>query len=106
MLAGLVNRTKVFAMEKILWRATRGNVLFQTVPSREQFREVGSSEMVEKDAFAVFFQGERTKQKIQKICESFGGIIPIPLLLRLTTSQQRSTPFPIRRSSARNYWSK
>ena len=73
MVTGLVNRTKVFSMEKILWRATRGNMLFQTTPSRQQFREAGSSEMVEKDAFAVFFQGDRTRQKIQKICESFGG---------------------------------
>lgn len=76
MVAGLVNRTKIFSMEKILWRATRGNMLFQTVPSREQFREAGSSEMVEKDAFAVFFQGERTRMKIVKICESFGGASP------------------------------
>ena len=73
MVAGLVNRTKIFTMEEILWRATRGNMLFQTVPSREEFREAGSSEMVEKDAFAVFFQGERTRMKIVKISESFGG---------------------------------
>jgi len=41
----------------------------------EKIKEPSSSEYVDKNVFIIFFQGERSQQKIKKICESFGANI-------------------------------
>mmetsp|Transcript_38329 Transcript_38329/g.89254 ORF Transcript_38329/g.89254 Transcript_38329/m.89254 type:complete len:969 (-) Transcript_38329:211-3117(-) len=55
-----------------LFRATRGNMLLK-------HEEIGvildpsKSEMVQKSVFIVFFSGERSKVKVDKIVDSYGG---------------------------------
>ncbi|XP_047942401.1 V-type proton ATPase subunit a3 [Salvia hispanica] len=72
-ITGLVPREKSMAFERILFRATRGNVYLKQVAVDEPVVDPVSGDKVEKNVFAVFFSGERAKNKILKICEAFGA---------------------------------
>ncbi|XP_027356155.1 V-type proton ATPase subunit a3-like isoform X2 [Abrus precatorius] len=72
-LAGLVPREKSMAFERILFRATRGNVFLRQVIVEEPVTDPVSGEQVEKNVFVVFYTGEKAKGKILKICEAFGA---------------------------------
>ncbi|KAK4424116.1 V-type proton ATPase subunit a3 [Sesamum alatum] len=72
-ITGLVPREKSMAFERILFRATRGNVFLKQAVVDEPVIDPVSGEKVEKNVFAVFFSGERAKNKILKICEAFGA---------------------------------
>ncbi|KAK4401500.1 V-type proton ATPase subunit a3 [Sesamum angolense] len=72
-ITGLVPRDKSMAFERILFRATRGNVLLKQATVDEPVIDPVSGEKVEKNVFVVFFSGERAKNKILKICEAFGA---------------------------------
>lgn len=70
---GLVAKSKAAAFERILFRATRGNLFFKQAPVEEPVVDPATAEKVEKIVFVVFFSGERAKMKIMKICEAFGA---------------------------------
>ncbi|KAL0376176.1 UNVERIFIED_CONTAM: V-type proton ATPase subunit a3 [Sesamum calycinum] len=72
-ITGLVTREKSMAFERILFRATRGNVFLKQAVVDEPVIDPVSGEKVEKNVFVVFFSGERAKNKILKICEAFGA---------------------------------
>ncbi|KAL0356671.1 UNVERIFIED_CONTAM: V-type proton ATPase subunit a3 [Sesamum calycinum] len=72
-ITGLVPRDKSMAFERILFRATRGNVFLKQATVDEPVIDPVSGEKVEKNVFVVFFSGERAKNKILKICEAFGA---------------------------------
>ncbi|KAA3468087.1 V-type proton ATPase subunit a3-like [Gossypium australe] len=70
---GLVSRGKSMAFERILFRATRGNVFLKQVPIEAPITDPVSGEKMEKNVFMVFYSGERAKNKIHKICDAFGA---------------------------------
>ncbi|KAK5843905.1 hypothetical protein PVK06_000040 [Gossypium arboreum] len=70
---GLVSRGKSMAFERILFRATRGNVFLEQVPIEAPITDPVSGEKMEKNVFMVFYSGERAKNKILKICDAFGA---------------------------------
>ncbi|KAB2094971.1 hypothetical protein ES319_A01G003300v1 [Gossypium barbadense] len=70
---GLVSRGKSMALERILFRATRGNVFLEQVPIEAPITDPVSGEKMEKNVFMVFYSGERAKNKILKICDAFGA---------------------------------
>ncbi|KAL4555595.1 hypothetical protein LXL04_038219 [Taraxacum kok-saghyz] len=72
-LAGLVAKGKSMAFERILFRATRGNVFLRQSSVDEAVVDPSSGEKVEKNVFLVFYSGERAKNKVLKICEAFGA---------------------------------
>ncbi|EXB63575.1 Vacuolar proton translocating ATPase 100 kDa subunit [Morus notabilis] len=72
-LTGLVPREKSMAFERILFRATRGNIFLKQTVVEDPVTDPVSREKVEKNVFLVFFSGERAKNKILKICEAFGA---------------------------------
>ncbi|WOG82338.1 hypothetical protein DCAR_0101501 [Daucus carota subsp. sativus] len=72
-LTGLVPKAKSMAFERILFRATRGNVLLRLSFVEQPVVDPASGEKVIKNVFAVFFSGERAKSKILKICDAFGA---------------------------------
>lgn len=72
-LTGLVPKEKTMAFERILFRATRGNVFLKQAAVDEPVIDPVSGEKADKNVFAVFFSGERAKNKILKICEAFGA---------------------------------
>lgn len=71
--AGVVDKTKVNAFERVLFRATRGNcfVRFSEIPESLFDPTVGYS--VHKSAFMVFFSGTQVKSKVSKICSAFAA---------------------------------
>ncbi|KAK6939398.1 V-type ATPase, V0 complex, 116kDa subunit family [Dillenia turbinata] len=70
---GLIPREKSMAFERILFRATRGNLYLNQVAVSDPVVDPASGEKVEKNVFVVFYSGETAKNKILKICESFGA---------------------------------
>ncbi|KAI3679215.1 hypothetical protein L2E82_51589 [Cichorium intybus] len=72
-LTGLVPKEKAMAFERILFRATRGNVFLRQAPLEEPVVDPTSGQKVQKNVFAVFFSGERVKSKIVKISDAFGA---------------------------------
>lgn len=70
---GLVPRDKSMAFERILFRATRGNVLMKQNVVEEPVSDPVQGEKVEKNVFIVFYSGERAKNKVLKICDAFGA---------------------------------
>ncbi|KAL6967357.1 V-type proton ATPase subunit a1 [Sarracenia purpurea var. burkii] len=78
-ISGIISKSTVLRFERMLFRATRGNMFFNQAPTDERILDPVSSEMVEKMVFVVFFSGEQAKTKILKICEAFGAnCFPVP----------------------------
>ncbi|KAK0575468.1 hypothetical protein LWI29_001122 [Acer saccharum] len=71
--SGLVPREKSMGFERILFRATRGNVFLKQSVVEKPVTDPVSGEKVEKNVFVVFYSGERAKNKILKICDAFGA---------------------------------
>ncbi|KAK8956628.1 Vacuolar proton ATPase a3 [Platanthera zijinensis] len=72
-LSGLVPKEKSMAFERILFRATRGNMFLKQVPVDEPVNDPVSGEKIAKNVFVIFYSGERAKTKILKICQAFGA---------------------------------
>ncbi|KAL9244714.1 hypothetical protein vseg_018459 [Gypsophila vaccaria] len=78
-ICGIICKSKVLRFERMLFRATRGNLLFNQSPAEVYITDPTSSEVVEKTVFVVFFSGEQARMKILKICEAFGAnCYPVP----------------------------
>ena len=54
-----------------LFRATRGNLLLKYEDIESPFKDPVTDEEVQKSVFIVFFSGERSRQKVDKICDSY-----------------------------------
>uniref|UniRef100_A0A0C9RVH1 V-type proton ATPase subunit a n=1 Tax=Wollemia nobilis TaxID=56998 RepID=A0A0C9RVH1_9CONI len=72
-ISGLVPKARAIPFERILFRATRGNMYLKQAAVEEPVIDPMSGEKVEKVVFVVFFSGERARTKILKICEAFGA---------------------------------
>ncbi|XP_062081978.1 V-type proton ATPase subunit a1 isoform X2 [Humulus lupulus] len=78
-ISGIICKSKGLSFERMLFRATRGNMLFNQAPADEDIMDPLSTDMVEKMVFVVFFSGEQARTKILKICEAFGAsCYPVP----------------------------
>ncbi|XP_057473311.1 V-type proton ATPase subunit a1-like [Actinidia eriantha] len=77
--SGIISKSKVLRFERMLFRATRGNMLFNQASADERILDPISTERIEEMVFVVFFSGEQAKTKILKICEAFGAnCYPVP----------------------------
>ncbi|KAH7435569.1 hypothetical protein KP509_06G069800 [Ceratopteris richardii] len=72
-ITGLIDKKKIESFQRILFRATRGNMFFKKAPIKEPMLDPRTNEMVEKVFFLLFFSGEQAKTKIIKICETYGA---------------------------------
>ncbi|KAL0460248.1 UNVERIFIED_CONTAM: V-type proton ATPase subunit a1, partial [Sesamum latifolium] len=78
-ISGIICKSKVLRFERMLFRTTRGNMLFNQAPTDDQILDPATNELVEKIVFVVFFSGEQARVKILKICEAFGAnCYPVP----------------------------
>ncbi|CAH9075141.1 unnamed protein product [Cuscuta europaea] len=78
-ISGIICKSKVLTFERMLFRATRGNMLFNQTPAEYEITDPASNEMIEKIVFVVFFSGEQARTKILKICDAFGAsCYPVP----------------------------
>ncbi|XP_039031208.1 V-type proton ATPase subunit a1-like [Hibiscus syriacus] len=77
--SGIICKSKALRFERMLFRATRGNMLFNQAPASEEIMDPLTGEMVEKTVFVVHFSGEQARTKILKICEAFAAnCYPVP----------------------------
>lgn len=68
---GVIKRDRVPVFERMLWRISRGNVLFKQTEIKDPLIDVASGGKVNKSVFIIFFQGEQLRNKVKKICEGF-----------------------------------
>eukprot|EP00003_Mantamonas_plastica_P008689 TRINITY_DN1772_c0_g2_i3.p2 TRINITY_DN1772_c0_g2~~TRINITY_DN1772_c0_g2_i3.p2 ORF type:complete len:603 (-),score=217.17 TRINITY_DN1772_c0_g2_i3:23-1831(-) len=59
--------------ERVLWRATRGNLFMKQAEIEQVTYDPQTNQEVEKNVFMIFSQGERIRNKIRKICDSFNA---------------------------------
>ena len=71
--AGLLPSAQMARFERLLFRATRGNMILRQRATEYPMRDPGTGEDVAKTMFVIFFQGETLQEKVTKICESFGA---------------------------------
>lgn len=72
---GVIPRSKVVILEKILWRALRGNLLFISNEIEDPIYDPHTKEFVDKNVFIVFSHGSQIIQRIIKIAESLDADI-------------------------------
>ena len=70
-IAGVILSSKVISFERILFRATRGNMFLKQSQILGTVIDPTSGERCEKTVCVIFFAGERAREKIIKICEAF-----------------------------------
>lgn len=71
-IAGTVADSRRAGFERLLFRATRGNLLYRDAPVG-RLADPATGEEAEKHVFVVFFAGERARAKALKICEAYGA---------------------------------
>ncbi|XP_011178117.2 V-type proton ATPase 116 kDa subunit a 1 [Zeugodacus cucurbitae] len=69
--AGLLNRERSFAFERMLWRISRGNIYVKRADLEEPLTDPRTGLEVYKTVFVVFYQGEQLNMRIKKVCNGF-----------------------------------
>lgn len=67
---GVIARSKVSVLERILWRVLRGNLFMKTEELDQKLFDSGSKQFVDKNCFIIFSHGQMILSRIRKICES------------------------------------
>lgn len=76
---GVINRERVPAFERMLWRISRGNVFLRQSELDEPLEDPATGNEIYKTAFVAFFQGEQLKNRIKKVCTGFhASLYPCP----------------------------
>ncbi|XP_012230815.1 V-type proton ATPase 116 kDa subunit a 1 isoform X2 [Linepithema humile] len=76
---GVINRERVPAFERMLWRISRGNVFLRQTELDKPLEDPATGNELYKTAFVAFFQGEQLKKRIKKICIGFhASLYPCP----------------------------
>uniref|UniRef100_A0A915PWN9 V-type proton ATPase subunit a n=1 Tax=Setaria digitata TaxID=48799 RepID=A0A915PWN9_9BILA len=70
-LAGVINRDRVNAFEKVLWRACHKTAFVRTTEIEEELENPDSGETCLKSVFVIFYKGDRLRIIIEKVCEGF-----------------------------------
>ncbi|TMS37744.1 hypothetical protein L596_004616 [Steinernema carpocapsae] len=68
---GVINRDRVNAFERILWRACRRTAFLRYSEIEEELTHPETGEKVNKTVFIIFHKGDRLKSIIDKVCEGF-----------------------------------
>ncbi|XP_051173623.1 V-type proton ATPase 116 kDa subunit a1 isoform X2 [Leptopilina boulardi] len=77
--AGVINRERVPAFERMLWRISRGNVFLRQAELEKPLEDPSTGNEIYKTAFVAFFQGEQLKSRIKKVCTGFhASLYPCP----------------------------
>ncbi|EZA48636.1 hypothetical protein DMN91_001368 [Ooceraea biroi] len=76
---GVINRERVPAFERMLWRISRGNVFLRQSELDKPFEDPATGNQIYKTVFVAFFQGEQLKARIKKVCAGFhASLYPCP----------------------------
>eukprot|EP01102_Stenamoeba_stenopodia_P011558 TRINITY_DN3565_c0_g1_i2.p1 TRINITY_DN3565_c0_g1~~TRINITY_DN3565_c0_g1_i2.p1 ORF type:complete len:823 (+),score=120.07 TRINITY_DN3565_c0_g1_i2:218-2686(+) len=78
-ITGVIDRSKITTFERIMWRLSRGNMLFKHVEISNPIIDPVTGEIMKKNVFLVFLQGSNVRKKAEKVCETFGcQLYPFP----------------------------
>lgn len=78
-IGGVILRDRIYAFERMLWRACRGNVFLRMTEIETPLEDPTTGSEVNKSVFIIFFQGDQLKTKVKKICEGFRATLyPCP----------------------------
>ncbi|KAK9737309.1 V-type ATPase 116kDa subunit [Popillia japonica] len=66
--AGVINRERIPAFERMLWRISRGNVFLKQAEIEEALEDPSTGNLMNKTVFVAFYQGEQLKSRINKVC--------------------------------------
>jgi V-type H+-transporting ATPase subunit a len=72
-IAGVVSRSRLSAFERILFRATRGNMYLRSADIAQQVRDPHSGELIFKSVFIIFFSGQHAMHRVAQICDNFSA---------------------------------
>ncbi|XP_014472183.1 PREDICTED: V-type proton ATPase 116 kDa subunit a isoform 1-like isoform X2 [Dinoponera quadriceps] len=79
---GVINRERVPAFERMLWRISRGNVFLRQSELEKPLEDPATGNQIYKTVFVAFFQGEQLKSRIKKVCAGFhASLYPCPTSL-------------------------
>lgn len=89
--AGVVERERVPAFERMLWRISRGNVFLRQAALGKPFEDPNTGNEIYKTVFVAFFQGEQLKSRVLKVCTGFrASLYPVPESLKERNSMLAS----------------
>ncbi|SPP87999.1 V-type proton ATPase 116 kDa subunit a [Drosophila guanche] len=69
--AGVINREREYAFERMLWRISRGNVFVRRAEVDVPLTDPRTGSVLHKSVFVVFFQGDQLQARIRKVCTGF-----------------------------------
>lgn len=69
--AGVVESDKVATLQRVVYRATRGNCHARFKEISEPISDPAGGEPVRKSVFMLFFSGSIVREKVKKICSAF-----------------------------------
>lgn len=69
--AGLIQTEKLIGFERLLFRATRGNMFLRKTPVGK-VKDPATGELQEKHVFVVFYAGDKARAKILKVGRTTG----------------------------------
>eukprot|EP00123_Amoebidium_parasiticum_P017734 comp23967_c0_seq1/m.42484 comp23967_c0_seq1/g.42484 ORF comp23967_c0_seq1/g.42484 comp23967_c0_seq1/m.42484 type:complete len:851 (-) comp23967_c0_seq1:245-2797(-) len=77
--AGVIDREKFAAFERVMWRGSRGNVFLRHEEVPTKLKDPTTGEWISKVVFLAFYQGEVLDKKVQRICDGFQATLyPCP----------------------------
>ncbi|XP_021113283.1 V-type proton ATPase 116 kDa subunit a isoform X3 [Heterocephalus glaber] len=69
--SGLIQRGKVEAFEKMLWRVCKGYTILSYAELHESLEDPETGEVIKWYVFLISFWGEQIGQKVKKICDCY-----------------------------------
>ncbi|XP_031338492.1 V-type proton ATPase 116 kDa subunit a-like isoform X2 [Photinus pyralis] len=75
-MAGVINRERVPAFERMIWRVSRGNVFLRQAPIEKPLEDPTGQDVF-KTVFVIFFQGEQLQSRMRTICTGFHATLYI-----------------------------
>jgi V-type H+-transporting ATPase subunit a len=77
--SGVISRSSLPAFERVLWRASRGNVFLRHAEIDEPMHDAATGAAISKSVFIAFYQGVQLETKVARICDGFNATIyPCP----------------------------
>uniref|UniRef100_A0A8C5HDF3 V-type proton ATPase subunit a n=1 Tax=Gouania willdenowi TaxID=441366 RepID=A0A8C5HDF3_GOUWI len=70
-ISGLIERVKVEAFERMLWRICKGYTILSYAEVDEMLADVDTADLSNSVVFLISFWGDQIGQKVQKICDCY-----------------------------------
>jgi V-type H+-transporting ATPase subunit a len=72
-ITGVVSTEEKVRFERMIFRATRGNVYVRFAPIKQPITDPETGMLLEKSVFIIFYKSESIESKLKKICDAFSA---------------------------------